>query len=149
METRCGYQYNTHEQLIILSRLFMGPSLHLTPDDIECPALQSTYRISPLGHSAVLFLLNKKKENFPWVKRGRHRDQSCCHKLLLVRVRMLTRFPFNGRGNLDGTDESEPIAKDYIRLVAILGLTNPRSFAVLHFGLQDSCLNNCYYHQDL
>ena len=31
----------------------------------------------------------------------------------------------------------------------LLGLTNPCPTAVLHFGLQKSDMNICYYHQDL
>ena len=84
-----------------------------------------------------------RKENSRWDRRRRVRARSRHRQPARLGEGILTFFPFGARSK-------RPLNCSRVRLRIDSPASKHRSRGtLLHFGLQDSRLNSCYYHQDL
>ena len=107
---------------------------------------QSLHPIAGQTDSRVHRLL-KRKENS---SRGRHRRlqlQLCCHTLSTSRFRNINLIPFR---EINSSEKESLLNGISLSLRIDSPMSNCCSHGTfLHFSLQSSHLNSCYYHQDL
>lgn len=86
----------------------------------------------------------KRKDNSSGDRHRRHRGNKCCHAPRNSGLENMNSIPFWAALN-NSAVKAFPLA-----LRTESPMTNCcRHGTLLHFGLQSSHLNNCYYHQDL
>ena len=122
---------------------FHGPSrAHRTRAKVRC--FSSTHTLSPVNPIPRPAMLLKRKENSSQGSRRRLQVRLRCHRQPASGSGILTRFPF------DSGAANAPFQRITLSLRIDSPMSNCCSHGTfLHFSLQSSHLNICYYHQDL
>jgi hypothetical protein len=145
LETRCGYQYARGCKQS-LGGSFQGPSAgHRTRQGAARSAGPTT--LSPGKPIPGYQPVNRQRDRLPDLRLASSRIHSALPQCPLPGSGILTGFPFDRRGD----HEYHPLPNGVSLSLRGGSLTSKccSRQTLLHFSLQSSHLNICYYHQDL